>query len=202
MTFNAPFGPTPTAAAAYACLLLKTGQTTQYGGYEDDGYLEKGEAKSYTVLTAGQYSGTTNVTLNGKTDAHSNNCVLDLNTGLMWQRYHFGSIGPTSNGKLPWTTNVNGEGIFTACAAANAASLSGYTDWRVPNIAELCGLLVFEGTSKPNSTAFPSWPTASTQSSTTFGANTIYSLDAQYYALIGYVGKTTADDRLILVRGG
>ena len=36
--------------------LLKTGQTTQYGGYKDDGYYQKGLSKKYTILTGGQYA--------------------------------------------------------------------------------------------------------------------------------------------------
>jgi hypothetical protein len=135
--------------------MLKTGQTTQYNGMLDDGYYQKGDAKRYSVLTADQYAGTTNVTLNAKTDVKSNNCVLDLNTGLMWSRYVSASVGP--DGKLPWTTNANGEGIFTYCAAANAAGLAGYSDWRVPNLSE--SLSIFNSnTDLPNATSFPSWP--------------------------------------------
>ena len=102
--------------------MLKTGQTTVYVA-GDDGTYQAGDAKRYSVLTAGQYAGTTNITLNGKTDSHSNNVVRDLNTGLMWSRYALASVGPNSNGTLPWTTNANGEGIFAYCAAANAAGL-------------------------------------------------------------------------------
>src|SRR3989304_6560831 len=114
--------------------LLKTGQTTQYGGYEDDGYFEKGLSKLYTILTAGQHAGTTDITLNAKTDVHSNNCVYDQRTKLMWSRYLAGSVGPTSDGLLPWTTNVDGEGIFAYADAANAAELAGNDDWRGTNI--------------------------------------------------------------------
>ena len=49
--------------AQYPCLLLKTGQTTQYNSELDDGYYQAGEAKSYTVNTTGAQSGTTNVDL-------------------------------------------------------------------------------------------------------------------------------------------
>ena len=51
------------AAAGYTSKLLKTGQTTQYDNEPDDGYYEKGVAKSYTVNTTGDQSGTTNVDL-------------------------------------------------------------------------------------------------------------------------------------------
>jgi hypothetical protein len=47
----------------YEALPLKTGQTTQYSSELDDGYYQTGIAKSYNVLTTGQYSGTTNVDL-------------------------------------------------------------------------------------------------------------------------------------------
>lgn len=46
-----------------ACLPLKTGQLTQYSSELDDGYYQKGVAKSYTINTAGAQSGTTNIDL-------------------------------------------------------------------------------------------------------------------------------------------
>jgi hypothetical protein len=51
------------AAAPYGSLLLKTGQTTQRNSELDDGYYEKGVAKSFTVNTSGSQSGTSNVDL-------------------------------------------------------------------------------------------------------------------------------------------
>ena len=154
-------------------LLLKTGQTTSYGSGTgvDDGAYEIGVAKSYTVLTAGQYSGTTNVTVNSKTDAKSNECVIDNNTGLMWSRTLSGSVGPTSTGTLPWTTTGSGgtaEGIFPYVAAANAAALAGSSDWRIPSDMELISLRKMEATSAvPDSTAFPVWAASNVWSSTT-----------------------------------
>lgn len=154
--------------------LLKTGQTTQYDSKYDDGYYEKGISKAYTILTTGQYSGATNITLNAKTNAHSNNCVYDQKTKLMWSRYVPGSVGPASDGKLPWTTNVNGEGIFDYCAAANLALLSGYSDWRIPNFLELFSLAVIEAPfGSIDLVTFPSFPygsyihTSSTRPDTT-----------------------------------
>lgn len=84
------------------CRLLATGQTTSYKT-GDDGDLELGIPKDYTILTTGQYSGTTNITINGKTHALSNNCVWDNRTGLMWARYvPNADIGPAGNGLLFW----------------------------------------------------------------------------------------------------
>jgi len=213
--------------------LLKTGQTTSYVDY-DDGYYEKGIAKSYTVLTAGQFADTKNIDLthlvsdtgaftvadqtytdagkcgvfkaaggetivitgsasnNGtftsasatadtvvvtagfvneadapsttfkKREAHSNNCVLDNNTGLMWSRYTSDKMGTGGDGKLPWTTHANGYGIFSYCAAANVALLGGYGDWRIPNDMELASLRdVEQPTAAPDAVAFPDWPTSS-----------------------------------------
>ena len=149
-------------------LVLATGQTTQYGGLADDGFYEKGELHRYTVLTTGQYSGTVNIALNGKTDAHSNACVMDDATGLMWSRTVSASVGPTSNGLLPYTTNGSGEGIYTYAAAANTAGLAGYSDWRVPNLFELITLCDYEAsTAYPNATAFPTWSANAVYSSTT-----------------------------------
>ncbi len=140
-----------------AAKVLATGQTTSYAA-NDDGDLEKGIPHSYTVLTTGQYAGTTNITLNGKTEAHSNECVLDEATGLMWSRKTSLTVGPNSNGTLPWTVNGSGEGIYEYAAAANAASLAGYTDWRVPNIFSLFLLSDLEApTGHPDATAFPTF---------------------------------------------
>jgi len=84
-----------------ASFLLKTGQTTKYLD-DDDGDTEYGVAKSYTVLTTGDYSGTTTITINANTDDLSNECVQDNNTGLMWARYVMDACGPADDGQLFW----------------------------------------------------------------------------------------------------
>ena len=122
---------------------LVTGQDTQYSGMDDDGLLQKGIARSYTALTTGQYAGTTNITVNAKIIAMENACVTDNNTGLMWMAYTPDSdIGPGNDGKLYWYKAADTENIFAFCTAANAASLAGHSDWRVPNIFELFSLVV------------------------------------------------------------
>ncbi len=214
---------------------LKTGQTDSYAT-GDDGDLELGVARSYTVYTTGQYSGTTNITINGKTHALSNNCVIDNRTGLMWARYvPTADIGPAANGQLFWEAwtitktdisfvNATGkihsaggdfdtgalcagrvftisgtdsnDGTYTVSAIdandittvegvveeiagdtvvvttvddliwdflaqANANSLGGYTDWRIPNYLEL-PTIVDLGEFNPciNTTVFPSTPSS------------------------------------------
>ena len=83
-------------------LLLKTGQITSYHA-DDDGDLELGIAHSFTVLTTGQYAGSTNVTINSKTHVTSNACVQNNNTNDMWLREVIqADIGPDGSGKLFW----------------------------------------------------------------------------------------------------
>jgi len=138
---------------------LATGQVTRYSSENDDGFYEVGLTKRYTVLTTGQYSGACVFVLDGKTETQSHNCVLDLNTGLMWARYtsaENAAMGAASDGKMPWTGEL--YDIFQYCAAANVASLGGYSDWRIPNDEELASLKSMEApTAKPDSTAFPGW---------------------------------------------
>lgn len=188
--------------------LLVTGQTTSYGSGTgvDDGALQKGIVKAYGVLTLGQYAGNTNIIINAKTDVHANACVFDSNTGLMWSRYVSASIGVASDGKLPWTTTgvgVTAEGIFPYCAAANAAVLAGYSDWRIPNIYSLMSLVDFESPSLlPDSVAFPSFPADLVWSSTTRPTLATAAFTGNY--LVGqFIGttKTAATSYCLLVRG-
>lgn len=226
--------------------LLVTGQTTSYHA-DDDGDLELGIARSYTVFTTGQYAGNTNITVNGKTHATSNACVKDNNTDRMWLREVIqADIGPTTDGKLYWgqwtligesvtfadvggpgtdtitaaagtpfdvvtlcvgrkftvSGTVNNDGTYTVSAIANnkitttenlvnegpvatdfatiddliwdladqanAASLAGYTDWRIPNKFELESLLdvsqvspAIDGTIFPSTPNFKHWTSTS-----------------------------------------
>jgi hypothetical protein len=131
----------------YTSLLVKTGQTTKYVD-GDDGDLEIGVARSFTTLDTGQYSGATDITLNGNTDAQSNNCIQDNVTGLMWMANLAGlagiDYGKGATNYYPWTTDVNGIGVFAYCVAANAALLGGHGDWRVPNDIEAKSLINYD----------------------------------------------------------
>lgn len=256
-------------------LLLKTGQTTQYDSELDDGYYEKGIAKSYAVLTTGQHSGTSNIDLihltvttisfdagtkeirdsgngltmfktgetivitgdsdnNGtytivtgnvagvivvsealsdeaagdtvniaKREAHSNNCALDQNTGWMWNSYGsstYATMGAAGDGKMPWTGEL--YDIFQYCAAANSASLGGYTDWRIPNDFELASLKNMEAPNAvPDATAFPGWTAGYVWSSTTLPNNTTYAMPVYFiYGSVPFITKSTAYYS-VLVRG-
>ncbi len=113
-----------------------------------------------------------------KREAHSNNCVLDQNTGLMYSRYVANKMGAASDGKLPWYDATKLYDIFTYCAAANAAALGGYTDWRIPNKKELDNLCNMEAPNAlPDAAAFPSWPSSDwIWSATTLPVDTSYAL--------------------------
>lgn len=137
-----------------------------------------------------------------KREAHSNNTVLDNNTGLTWLRYPSIKMGVAGAGLMIWTGVV--YDVFQWCAVCNAASLGGYTDWRVPNVFEAMSLLDYEGASNPNSTAFPTAPPNNMFfTSTTYGTSTTYVYIAAWAA--GYVSGQAKDSYSaggILVRGG
>lgn len=195
----------PTAWCKFMGLLLKTGQTTQYSSKEDDGYFKKGLARDYTVLTAEQYSGTTEITLNAKTHNLSNNCVMDNRTGLMWARYvPVGDIGPDSNGKLLWLDDVNDEDIFDFADEANAQELGGHDDWRVPNLLEAVSLIETFQNPAIDGVAFPSSPSDSIWTSTTNRATTTDALRVYLgiYPATSTGTKTTGKYYCRLVRGG
>lgn len=202
------FGLLSGGAPARRALLLKTGQTTSYGSGSgvDDGATQRGVAKNYAILNTGQYGGSTDIIVNSKTDAHTNACVQDNATGLMWSQTVSGSVGPASDGKLPWTTTGAGataEGIFDYCAAANAAALAGYTDWRVPNALELQSIMDFEApTGAPDGTAFPGWPTTggNVWTSNTRPDSTTGAIHANFTSSVTGVALKTTNYYCALVR--
>lgn len=264
-----------------AGLVLATGQTTQYSSELDDGYYEKGLAKAYSVLTASQYAGTTNIDLahyagtagqvafvaatkkitdvgNGlaifktgdtiicsgpaeanniavltvatgnvageivvtesltnetpagvvtikKREAHSNACVLDMNSGLMWSRTVSDKMGSSSSGTMPWTGFL--YDIFAYATAANTAGLAGYSDWQVPNINELLGLFLSQIATPRIDAAFAGFNTDITHSSTTNPANTTKTIALYWTMGTGNLTYNAAKDNsepwaVLLVRGG
>ena len=185
---------------------LKTGQTVQYDGKEDDGYWEKGISRLYHVLSVGQYSGTTNITVNGKTISMENRCAYDVRTGKMWMaRTPDSDIGPGNDGKLYYLDAVNSEHIFEFCDQANGANFAGHNDWRVPNINELVGIIDFHGDGAGviiNLTAFPSTPADEYWSNTTRSDATTYAFVVHFrYYRFGYARvKSTGAYYVRLVR--
>lgn len=190
------------------CELLKTGQTIKY--HEgDDGDLELGVAPDFTVLTTGQYSGTTNITINGKTHALSNNCVKDNRTGKMWARYvPNADIGPDNNGKLFWEDTVNGENIWAFAAKdaegnyigqANENNLAGHSDWRIPNYHELPSIVDI-GHCNPaiDTTIFPSTPLTYHWTMSTTPCNTAYAFYVRFNS--GHVRNASKQAGMYYVR--
>ena len=140
-----------------------------------------------------------------KREAHSNECVLDQNTGLMWSRYtsaQYATMGTGGDGNMPWHLQL--YDIFQYCAAANTASLGGYADWRIPNVFELLSIVNQEApTAVPDAATFPSWPsTGSFWISSTAASLTTSALYVSYDDVeVARAAKTVAT-KCALVRGG
>lgn len=109
-----------------------TGQTTCYntagnviacGATGQDGEYQAG------ISIAGRF--TTEDPLATPADPYDDT-VTDNMTGLMWARN-----SDSGGGRMVWSFAVD---------AANASTLGGYTDWRLPNIRELMSLLDYSGT--------------------------------------------------------
>lgn len=146
------------SSPAYLNGLPTTGQTTVFAT-GDNGTNQSPILHRYEILTTGQHSGTTAIVLNGKTENKNNGVVIDHQNKRMWSRTVSASVGASSTGVLPFTTNANGEGLFTYVAAVNAASYAGYTDWRIPSMKEIMDIMDYEApTTVPDPTAFPSFP--------------------------------------------
>ena len=94
------------------------------------------------------------------------------------------------------------QSIWSYLGAARAASLSGFTDWRVANFGKALSIHVAEAPLwAPDSTAFPSWPSGTViHTSTTYPATTTSSFRVGY-GYPGLVDKATSG-YAILVRGG
>jgi hypothetical protein len=262
------------------CRLLKTGQTVSYAT-GDDGDLELGVEKDYTILTIGAYSGTSNIVINGKTHALSNNCVKDNRTGKMWARYvPTGDIGPAGDGKLFWkqwtlsnktdisfdqaTKVINSVAgdfdtgalcvgrkvaitgaaqagnnqtvtvtaitannmtvsevivdeaagasvslatvddlIWDALDQANANSLGGYTDWRIPNYLELPSIVNLANCNPCiDTTVFPSTPTTYHWTASTYPCNSSNAFIVTFgNGSVGYNNKQTDKYYVRFVRG-
>ena len=138
-----------------------------------------------------------------KREAISNNTVLDNNTGLTWLRYMPVLLGIAGDGKMPATGKV--YDMYQYCAVANAASLGGHNDWRIPNINEVLSVVGFDGQINP--TAFPQglsgaiWSSTVRANSTPSGLAVSIWYNYAAYLSIGLQNKTNAN-YIWLVRGG
>ena len=182
-------------------VLIVTGSASNDGTYNISTGNVAGTIRT-TEATVLEAAGAT-VSL-AKREALSNNCVLDLNTGLMWARYTSAQnavMGAASNGKMPWTGQL--YDIFQWCAAANVAALGGYSDWRIPNDLELKCLCDMEAPNAlPDATAFPGWSTADYYWSSSTPPNyTSNAMIVNFYHGCVYNNTKTATYYASLVRG-
>lgn len=203
----------PTVSGLPAMGLVKTGQTTAYNvagrTSVTDGDSEIGLARSYTLLDTGQYSGTTTITVNSINDSHTNNCVIDHNTGLMWNAQNSpASYGAGTEGLLFDATGeaagLDEEDIFYYCDQANTAGLSGYSDWRVPNAMEMLSILNYEASSAVPDPAYFTCDTSIAYQTSTSRPNSATTQHMSVSAASGTIqtsSKTTFHGHVLLVRG-
>ena len=110
--------------------LPKTGQVTAYAPGPDfgcDGFYQKGWWPGRDA--------TNNRARWIQKAIVGDDIVVDRATGLMWPADWTGA-GGNGGGLLAW---------FAAILWANALNFAGFSDWRLPNIAELFSLVEFEG---------------------------------------------------------
>jgi len=168
------------SSPAYLNGLPPTGQTTVYV-VGDNGTNQTGIPHRYEVKNTGQYSGTVNIVLNGKTNVKSNAVVIDHQFKVMYSQTVSAIVGPSNNGLIPWTVNVNGEGVFEYVAAANAANMGGHNDWRIPQNNEMISIRNNVGAnSVPDATAFPSFPASVVWTSTTAGNVATFAVEGNF----------------------
>lgn len=95
--------------------------------------------------------------------------VIDLDSGLMWQRCAVGqSFSAASNScEGSATTYSDWYSALNALATLNSNNYDGYSNWRIPNVKELWSV-VETGCASPaiNITSFPNSPTGHFYSST------------------------------------
>ena len=120
----------------------------------------------------------------------ANGADLDI---TLWPGYRNTLVTEAAGGSRSIKLVTNN--IFSYAAAANAASLGGFTDWRPPEDRDMVDIRDMEQpTAVPNSAAFPSWPTddyiwsaTTTPTTTSYAVFVSFVNGSVYYSL-----KTTA----------
>lgn len=173
------------------------------GGFDKYGDPRVGKtSQGYARYVRGQETSrlVSDVRTNAVYLAHPDGTVLDQSTGLIWQPCLVGQA---------WTgaacAGTPGQFLFAAGATTAAADhFGGYSDWRVPTMAELL-TLVDSARSKPalNTSAFPSATTGAVWSSTQNAGNSDYAwyIDLDYGTARTWTTSAYAFG-LRLVRGG
>lgn len=120
-------------------------------------------------------------------------CTRDNTTGLTWEVKTTSGVRDQNN-TYAWSS-------ITLRSAANSATLCGFTDWRLPNAAELVSLLdlsrstapLIDGDYFPNTPAYTYWASDASN-----GGN---ALQVHFGGAVSSYPKTS-DFRMRLVRGG
>jgi hypothetical protein len=128
-----------TPGSAPAPQLSATGQTTTYAAWRagagpdwepvsDDGALRRGSAGHYRD--------------------NGDGTIADMNTGLMWEKKCHGCGGLHDVvTRHPWTADAGKDTVWTWIEAVNdegGTGYAGYTDWRLPTVKELQGIIDYE----------------------------------------------------------
>jgi len=183
--------------------LKVTGQTASFtpAGRTagDDGLLGLGLIEELLLINTGQYSGSTNITVNAKVSAHSNNVVFDRVTGLMWTAGGNAAVFGTGAQHLLWEDTVSAEDIFNYCDQANLLTFAGHNDWRVPNLKEVLSVIQYNTADAGFNTAFFLSDDTCWTSTTRVTTTEAYGTGADPRVL-GYAKTTTRTNRLRLVR--
>jgi hypothetical protein len=99
---------------------------------------------------------------------HGDGTVTDTGTGLMWAKCPLGWSGATCAAGVLQSLNWG-----SALQSAEASTLAGYTDWRLPNVKELGSIVELRcGNPASNLAVFPNTPNTEIWSSSPSAANT------------------------------
>ncbi len=146
--------------------IVDTGQTQFYG---DRGAIPEPHSGQAFFGQDAQYGG-----LEPSYENHADGTVSDVHTGLMWTH------APIEGRKLTYNE---------ALRLAEAATVGGYTDWRLPSIKALYSLIDFSG----GMALYPSEPYIDTDAFMfTYGDSSKgeREIDSQYWTSTEYVGTT------------
>jgi hypothetical protein len=158
--------PDDVPKAGYAYTVVDTGQAKCYSDTREIPCPQEGEA--FYGQNA-QYAG-----VQPSYKDNGDGTVIDLNTGLMWQKT------PDLDHKVTYVEAVAGAATF---------ELAGYDDWRLPSIKELYSLIDFNGNSRgANPVPYIDTDYFDFQFGDESGGERI--IDAQYWSSTEYVGTT------------
>lgn len=127
--------------------------------------------------------------------------VTDVATGLMWKKCSEGQSGATCGTGTP--TAVTWQDALKFVQTVNAAGFGGYSDWRLPNRAELASLVERKCVSPAiNEAIFPGTPSARYWSSSPSARNADYAWQADFNSGDVFAFLKTGQNHVRLVRAG